>query len=159
MDTENPTQIEQQAAPISKPRVVPNILVTGVPGAGKTTLSALLADQLNTNLNTNLGTDVKYFRHINTGEVIKQHNLYEGWDQKFDVGVFDPDSVVDHLEDNVSSGGAIVDFHTSDFFPERWFDIVVLLRVDNTILYDRLAERGYKPEKITENSKKGANGS
>lgn len=66
--------------------------------------------------------------------------------------LIDEDKVVDFLEKPVSLGGAIIDFHTSDFFPERWFDIVVLLRINNTDLFDRLTARGYKPEKITENS-------
>ena len=44
-----------------------------------------------------------------------------------------------------------MEFHSCDFFPERWFQLVVLLRCDNTNLYDRLQERGYKEEKITEN--------
>jgi len=63
----------------------------------------------------------------------------------------DQDKVVDYLEPLLATGGAIVDFHTSDFFPERWFDMVILLRVNNTALYDRLNERGYTQEKITEN--------
>ena len=41
--------------------------------------------------------------------------------------------------------------HSSDFYPERWFDIVVVLRTDNTVLYDRLAGRGYTQHKITSN--------
>lgn len=38
-------------------------------------------------------------------------------------------------------GGNIVDYHSSDFFPERWFDIVFVLRTDNTTLFDRLSNR------------------
>ena len=48
-------------------------------------------------------------------------------------------------------GGIILEFHSCDFFPERWFQLVVLLRCNNTLLFDRLKERGYKDEKITEN--------
>ena len=44
-----------------------------------------------------------------------------------------------------------MEFHSCDFFPERWFQLVVLLRCDNTQLYDRLKERGYAEKKITEN--------
>lgn len=36
-------------------------------------------------------------------------------------------------------------------FPERWFDLVVVLRCNNTILFDRLKERGYNENKIKEN--------
>ena len=48
-------------------------------------------------------------------------------------------------------GGIILEFHSCDFFPRAWFQMVVLLRCNNTALYDRLAERGYNQEKITEN--------
>ena len=48
-------------------------------------------------------------------------------------------------------GGIILEFHSCDFFPERWFDLIVLLRCNNTQLYDRLQERGYNEKKINEN--------
>lgn len=51
----------------------------------------------------------------------------------------------------MSEGGKIVDYHGADFFPERWFDIVFVLRTDNTILYDRLKERGYSGKKLEDN--------
>ena len=41
----------------------------------------------------------------------------------------------------MSSGGNVVEYHSSDFFPERWFDIVFVLRTDNTLLHSRLTER------------------
>ena len=60
--------------------------------------------------------------------------------------------VCDELEPLMSQrGGIILEFHSCDFFPERWFQLVVLLRCNNTLLFDRLKERGYKDEKITEN--------
>ena len=45
----------------------------------------------------------------------------------------------------------IVDSHTIDYFPERWFDLVIVLRTNNTVLYDRLAKRGYSSQKLSEN--------
>lgn len=35
----------------------------------------------------------------------------------------------------------MLEHHTVDFFPERWFDLVLVLRCDNTILFDRLVNR------------------
>ena len=65
---------------------------------------------------------------------------------------FDVDLVCDELEPLMSGqGGIILEFHSCDFFPERWFQLVVLLRCDNTNLYDRLQARGYSEKKITEN--------
>ena len=49
--------------------------------------------------------------------------------------------LLDYLEPLMSDGGIVLEHHTVDFFPERWFDLVLVLRCDNTILYDRLASR------------------
>ena len=55
------------------------------------------------------------------------------------------------MEPVMCEGGKIVDYHGADFFPERWFDIVFVLRTDNTILYDRLRDRGYTGKKLEDN--------
>lgn len=123
-------------------RSLPNILITGTPGTGKTTLCEYLI--------SNLPSTFKTFDVTN---LIKEHNLHTGYDKEFQSYIFDDDKVVDYLEDEFKKhpGGNIVDFHTCDFFPERWFDLVVVLRTDNTILYKRLEKRGYPQKKITEN--------
>ena len=59
--------------------------------------------------------------------------------------------VCDALEDDLTAGGNIVDYHGCDFFPERWFDLVIVLQTDNTVLWNRLEKRGYKENKIQEN--------
>ena len=51
----------------------------------------------------------------------------------------------------MARGGVVVDHHASDFFPERFFDIVFVLRTDTTLLYDRLKTRGYNEAKLQEN--------
>lgn len=45
----------------------------------------------------------------------------------------------------------MVDFHSCELFPERWFGLVVVLRADNSVLYPRLEKRGYDKKKIEEN--------
>ena len=66
---------------------------------------------------------------------------------------FDEDKLLDFIEENhkIDQGGLLFEFHSSDFFPVRFFDLVVLLRCDNTQLHDRLQARGYPPNKIMEN--------
>ena len=125
---------------------LPNILVTGTPGVGKTTLCALLENQLSEEYN------LHGYEYIKLADLIKSEKLYKDWNQEFDVPEFDEDLVCDYLEPIMSGkGGKIVEFHSCSFFPERWFQLVVLLRCNNTDLYDRLKERGYKESKITEN--------
>ena len=55
------------------------------------------------------------------------------------------------MEPIISERGYLVDFHTCDIFPEDWFDIVIVLRTNNTLLYDRLEARSYSQAKIQEN--------
>ncbi|CAH1797791.1 unnamed protein product [Owenia fusiformis] len=116
----------------------PNILLTGTPGTGKTTLGQELAER----------TGLSY---INVGDLAKEKNLYEGYDEEYNCNILDEDQVVDELEDHMENGGRIIDYHGCEFFPERWFDIVFVLRTDNTLLYTRLQERGYSGKKLEDN--------
>jgi adenylate kinase len=115
-----------------------NILITGTPGTGKTTLGAELAKRSGLN-------------YVNVGDLAKEEQLYEGFDEEYHCPVLDEDRVIDELEDRMSQGGNIVDYHGCEFFPERWFDIVFVLRTDNSILYKRLEQRGYEGRKLREN--------
>ncbi|KRX08112.1 P-loop containing nucleoside triphosphate hydrolase [Pseudocohnilembus persalinus] len=134
MELEEGDQIPQQQL-----RTKPNILVTGTPGVGKTTFCQLLE-----------GT-IENLEHINIGKYVHEKKLYVDWNTDFDVPEFDVDKVCDYFEPIMQQGGKIVDFHSCDFFPERWFDMVILLRCDNTNLFDRLQARNYTQKKIQEN--------
>lgn len=43
----------------------------------------------------------------------------------------------------MKKGGYILDWHVCDIFPRSWIDLVVVLRADSTVLYDRLKSRNY----------------
>ena len=116
----------------------PNILITGTPGTGKTTLGRELA------LKSGL-------RYVNVSEFAKQQELFDGWDEKLNCHILDEDGIVDELEPQMGEGGNVVDYHGSEFFPQRWFDVVFVLRTDNTVLYERLEARDYSAEKVQEN--------
>ncbi|NXP93445.1 KAD6 kinase, partial [Passerina amoena] len=100
----------------------------GTPGVGKTTLGKELASRAG-------------LCYVNVGDLAKEGELYEGFDEEYDCPILDEDRVVDELEARMSEGGVIVDYHGCDFFPERWFHIVFVLRTDNSCLYDRLHSR------------------
>lgn len=51
----------------------------------------------------------------------------------------------------MATGGNIVEYHSCELFPQRWFQAVYVLRCDNTILFDRLTERGYNERKLRAN--------
>ncbi len=64
----------------AKRRLLPNILITGTPGTGKTTTAELVAEQTG-------------LRHINVGELVKSEHLHCGWDAEHDCFVLDEDKV------------------------------------------------------------------
>ena len=126
------------ALPISPPLPRPNILITGTPGTGKTSLCEELASTTG-------------FTHINVGAWVKDKELHDGYDENMGCYVLDEDLLCDELEEALADGGVIVDYHSCDFFPERWFDLVVVLQCENGELWRRLEGRGYAEAKIREN--------
>lgn len=58
----------------------PNILITGTPGTGKTVLGMELSKR----------TEMNY---VNIGDLAKENNFYEGWDEERDCHVIDEDRV------------------------------------------------------------------
>ncbi|KAJ8657331.1 hypothetical protein O0I10_006884 [Lichtheimia ornata] len=122
----------------SMDRDLPNILVTGTPGTGKTTTSEAIANATG-------------LQHINVGELVKRKQLHEGYLAEYDTHILDEDKLIDEMEDMMQEGGKVVDFHTCEIFPERWFDLVLVLRADTSPLYDRMEKRGYNQRKLQEN--------
>lgn len=125
----------------------PVIIITGTPGTGKTTHAQMLAEESPVPL-----------KHINVGDLVKEKGLYEEYDEEWQSYTVDEDKVrvirlcaqwtfmpcvqlLDELEPIVLEGGIILDWHTCEIFPERWADLVVVLRCDHTKLWNRLEKR------------------
>ncbi|KAH9909818.1 AAA domain-containing protein [Xylariomycetidae sp. FL2044] len=122
----------------STARTNPNIIITGTPGTGKTTHAEILAERTG-------------LRHVSVNQVVKDKECHEGWDEEFQSWIVDEDKLLDALEDEAKAGGCIIDWHACDLFPESWIDLVVVLRVSTTTLYDRLSARKYPEAKLQEN--------
>ena len=90
-------------------------------------------------------------KHLNVGDLVKKDSLHTGYDSEYECYIIDEDKVCDALEDIMEEGGVIVDYHGCDFFPERWFDCVIVLQTDNSVLWDRLEKRGYNEKKLQDN--------
>ncbi|KAF2086891.1 P-loop containing nucleoside triphosphate hydrolase protein [Saccharata proteae CBS 121410] len=119
-------------------RTSPNIIITGTPGVGKTTHCELLAR------NTGL-------RHLSVNQVAKERDCHDGYDEELGSWIVDEDKLLDAIEPDVQAGGCILDWHACDLFPRSWIDLVVVVRCDSTLLYDRLKARGYGDKKLDEN--------
>ena len=115
-----------------------NILITGTPGVGKTSVAEAVAARLG-------------MAHVGVSEAAKACGALAEWDAARDCHVLDEDAVLDALEPRLGAGGCVVEYHACDFFPERWFDLVLVLRAGTETLYDRLAARGYAEAKLQEN--------
>ena len=57
------------------------------------------------------------------------------------MSIVDAVQLLDELEPLASTGGLILDWHTCEIFPERWADLVVVLRCDHSLLWERLEKR------------------
>ena len=98
-------------------RTKPNILITGTPGTGKTSTSQLIAEMTG-------------MRHINCSQLVKKNQLSTERNEEYDCLMLDEDALCDEIAVDMDNGGNIVDFHSIDFFPERWFDLVLVLRTE-----------------------------
>ena len=112
---------------------LPNVLICGTPGCGKTSVCEVEASRVGGAL-----------KHINVGEGAARLGYHAGRDGVHGALLIDEaseDLILDDLEPTMKAGGVLLEHHTTDFFPERWFDLVIVLRSDNTILFDRLTAR------------------
>ncbi|SBT30605.1 hemoglobin and proliferation regulated protein HBR1 [Plasmodium ovale wallikeri] len=148
---------------------LPNIIVTGVPGVGKTTLCEELVSLINkeligikedTNVEKNTreaikeATEVLAMVHLNLSKVIKEERLYEEYDDELDATIYDEDMVNEKLTSlEVEKGGFIFDFHDINFIihKKKIIDHIFLLTASTNSLYDRLEKRNYTQEKIKNN--------
>jgi adenylate kinase len=126
-------------------RKKPNIIITGTPGVGKTVHCEKLAESSG-------------LVHLSINRIAKERQCHDGYDEELKSWIIEEEKVrleaprikdrelmavqlLDSIEDEVKEGGRIIDWHGCDLFPESWIDLVIVLRTNPTLLYDRLTER------------------
>ena len=114
------------------------VAVTGTPGTGKTTATALLADRL----------DDHEVVHCN--ELVEREGLYTHVDEERESLVADLDALEARLAEYET---AVFDSHLAHHLP---VDRVAVLRCHPEELSDRLDERGTRARSIEENAESEA---
>jgi len=79
--------------------------------------------------------------HLSINQVVKEKGCHEGYDEELQTWIVDEDKLLDEIEPQLEQGGNIIDWHVCEVFPERLVDLVVVLRVESQLLYDRLKAR------------------
>lgn len=113
------------------PRKFPNIVITGTPGVGKSSIAKQVAH----------ASGMTWY---DISKLAVKHNMVKEYDEKYHCPIIDEESITKHLKTQLRQGNCILDFYSSDLFPTKYIDVIFVVQCDNTILYDRLTERGYK---------------
>ena len=131
-------------------RSLPNIIISGTPGVGKTTTAIQLLSLASSSL------PAINLKHLSINDLVKSRGCHTGYDEDLQTLIVDEDKLMDEVEKEIEDGGGeggwVIDWHSTEGFAVRWVDLVVVLRCEETnVLFDRLTARGYKDNKVQEN--------
>ncbi|UKJ90210.2 adenylate kinase [Theileria orientalis] len=130
---------------------IPNVLVLGTPGCGKTTLCLKVLEKLGEITEKDSSKKLN-ITHLNIADLISEKKLYSEWDKDLDCSVYDDDLLDQELQSfEFEKGGFLVEFHSSEFFEDGEFDRVYVLLTEIDVLRKRLEDRKYSENKIEEN--------
>eukprot|EP00486_Rosalina_sp_Unknown_P001848 CAMPEP_0201572924 /NCGR_PEP_ID=MMETSP0190_2-20130828/16494_1 /ASSEMBLY_ACC=CAM_ASM_000263 /TAXON_ID=37353 /ORGANISM="Rosalina sp." /LENGTH=106 /DNA_ID=CAMNT_0047999297 /DNA_START=1 /DNA_END=318 /DNA_ORIENTATION=+ len=88
----------------------PNILITGTPGVGKTSLISALCEETS-------------LKNIDVNQIIKTQKFHEGMDKERDCLIVDEDKLMDYIEESIiesTNGGNVFDTHLCGGFDPKW---------------------------------------
>lgn len=115
------------------------IVVSGVPGTGKTTIARALAKKLK-------------FRYLDVNKVIKKYHLSEGYDKLRKTHIIDIKKLNKALIKEIKdSDDLVIDSHLAHCLPKRYVDLCIITHCKLKTLEGRLKKRRYHKLKIREN--------
>ncbi|MFB6207432.1 MAG: adenylate kinase family protein [Haloglomus sp.] len=119
------------------------VAVTGTPGTGKTTATALLAER-----------SAFDFEVVHLNDVVRERDLAESTDEGRDSLVVDPDAVREWLDETYAADAdLLVESHLAHLLDS---DRVVVLRAHPERIRQRLLERGETERSASENAESEA---
>ena len=96
---------------------LPNILITGTPGTGKTSTAEAIAERTGlkyvntTKVSMSLSNYASTHLTRSVFQLIKDHECYEGVDSEYDTLILDEDKFCDVLEPIMEEGGVVRSLH------------------------------------------------
>ena len=117
------------------------VLITGTPGTGKTTVSRIVAEKLETSL-------------LAVNDLIDEKHIYNGVDAEKGYKVVDLDTLSNEIKvivENSDKDHIIVEGHLAHEFSSDIVDMVIVLRARPDILRKRLNKRNWSDSKVYEN--------
>ncbi len=112
-----------------------NILITGVPGTGKSTIARRLAKKLK-------------YHYIDLNKIVKEEQL---WEYEEDGAlVVDVDALEGAVKERMGWKNCVIDGHLGCDM-KLPVDLVIILRASPEVLKRRLSKRKYSDRKITSN--------
>jgi adenylate kinase len=117
------------------------VLITGTPGTGKTTVSRIVAEKLETSL-------------LAVNDLVDEKHIYNGVDVEKGYKVVDLDALANEIEfiiENSDKNHVIVEGHLAHEFSSDIVDVVIVLRARPDILRKRLNKRDWSESKVYEN--------
>ena len=116
------------------------IIVSGVPGTGKTVLARKIAEQINA-------------KYVDVNQLVKEKKIKAGFSKKYSAFVVDVDKLNKFLLKIIkeSKEDLVFDSHLTHYLPASKVDFCFITKCELGTLKRRLEERGYSIEKIREN--------
>lgn len=115
------------------------IVVTGVPGTGKTEIAIAIAKRMK-------------LKYVDVNKVVKDHKLIESYDEERKTNVVDEKKLVKILVEMIKKDkNLVIDSHLAHEIPSEYVELCVVTKCELKELQKRLKKRGYIPEKVREN--------